>query len=146
VIHASKSKGAGPAIFRGEMPRKTHANRARAENLCKWQKQVTRPTAVDAEDNECMNLHPCLPNSHTHPNPDASSCRQDDITSDPELLDIIVALRGAARYANRSARYIDAYLKGLTGADAIWVNRKYRGHRTLPANILSEIKKANSTT
>jgi hypothetical protein len=31
-------------------------------------------------------------------------------------------------------------LKGLTGADAVWANRKYRGHRTLPANILSEIK------
>lgn len=53
-----------------------------------------------------------------------------------------------SRYANRSARYIDAYSKGLTGADAIWANRKYRGHRTLPANILSEIKKAqaNPTT
>jgi len=50
------------------------------------------------------------------------------------------------RYANRSARYMDAYAKGLTGADAIWANRKYRGHRTLPANILSEIKKANSTS
>jgi hypothetical protein len=45
------------------MPRKTHANRARAENLRKWQKQVTRPTAVDAEDNERMNLHPCPPSS-----------------------------------------------------------------------------------
>ena len=43
-------------------------------------------------------------------------------------------------------RYIDAYSKGLTGPDAIWANRKYRGHRTLPPNILSEIKKANSTS
>ena len=53
-----------------------------------------------------------------------------------------------SRYANRSARYIDAYSKGLTGADVIWANQKYRRHHTLPANILSEIKKAqvNPTT
>jgi hypothetical protein len=48
------------------------------------------------------------------------------------------------RYANRSARFIDAYSKGLTGADAVWANRKYHGHRILPASILAEVKKANS--
>lgn len=93
-MYDQQSEGAGRAIFQGEMPRKTHANRARAENLHKWQNQATKPTVEDVEDDGCVNLNPCLPSSHTLPNPDASSCRLDD--SDPELLDIIGALRGAA--------------------------------------------------
>ena len=40
-----------------------------------------------------------------------------------------------SRYANRSARFIDGYRKGLTGAEAAWANRKYHGHRTLPPDI-----------
>ncbi|KAF8225733.1 hypothetical protein L208DRAFT_413992 [Tricholoma matsutake] len=64
-----------------------------------------------------------------------------------ECLDDIPLLQ-IRRYANRSARFIDAYSKGLTGADAIWANQKYHGHRVLPASILAEVagKKANSTS
>ena len=35
-------------------------------------------------------------------------------------------------YANRSARFIDAYSQGLSRPEAAWANRKYHGHRTLP--------------
>ncbi|KZP16011.1 hypothetical protein FIBSPDRAFT_749359 [Athelia psychrophila] len=44
------------------------------------------------------------------------------------------------RFANRSARFISGYAQGLTGAEAVWANRKYHGHRTLPADIIREIK------
>jgi hypothetical protein len=45
-----------------------------------------------------------------------------------------------SRYANRSARFISAYSEGLSGAQAIWANRKYHGHRTLPPDMVLEIK------
>lgn len=45
-----------------------------------------------------------------------------------------------SRYANRAARFIDAYQQGLTGEEAVWANRKYHGHRMLPPNILAEVK------
>ena len=34
---------------------------------------------------------------------------------------------------------MDAYKKGLNGAQAVWANRKYHGHRVLPENILTEL-------
>ena len=34
---------------------------------------------------------------------------------------------------------MDAYRKGLTGAQAAWANKKYRGHRVLPEGILTEL-------
>ncbi|KAH8979874.1 hypothetical protein EDB92DRAFT_1806151, partial [Lactarius akahatsu] len=43
-------------------------------------------------------------------------------------------------YANCSARFIHAYGEGLTGAQAVWANRKYHGHRTLPPDMIKEIK------
>lgn len=74
------------------MPRKTHVNRARAENLHKGQKLVTNTTVEEVEDHDSIHLP-----LHAHPiGPEASSCQRNDITSDPELLDIIGALRGAA--------------------------------------------------
>ena len=36
---------------------------------------------------------------------------------------------------------MDGYTKGLTGADAVWVSWKYKGHQVLPPNILDEVKK-----
>ncbi|KAF7378024.1 hypothetical protein MSAN_00226300 [Mycena sanguinolenta] len=44
------------------------------------------------------------------------------------------------RYANRAARFISAYAQGLTGADLIWVNKPYRGHRILPPRMIAEVK------
>ena len=37
---------------------------------------------------------------------------------------------------------MDAYRRGLTGAQATWANRKYHGHRVLPNTILAELDKA----
>ena len=38
---------------------------------------------------------------------------------------------------------MDAYEKGLSGKQAAWVSKKYRGHRVLPETILNELEKAN---
>jgi hypothetical protein len=95
-MYDQQSKRAGTAVFQGKMPRKTHANHAQAENLHKWQSQVTKPTVKDIEDDNCINTNPCPPSAHAHQNADALSCQQDEITSDPELLDIIGVLRGTA--------------------------------------------------
>ncbi|KAF8517192.1 hypothetical protein BU17DRAFT_92115 [Hysterangium stoloniferum] len=51
-----------------------------------------------------------------------------------------VPLLQIQRYANRSARFIDAYAQGATGPIAVWANRTYHGHRTLPPKILSKLK------
>ncbi|TFK23540.1 hypothetical protein FA15DRAFT_745027 [Coprinopsis marcescibilis] len=43
-------------------------------------------------------------------------------------------------YANRAARFVDAYYQGLNGPEAVWVNKKYHGHRTIPPEIASKLK------
>ncbi|KIK72319.1 hypothetical protein PAXRUDRAFT_180899, partial [Paxillus rubicundulus Ve08.2h10] len=48
-----------------------------------------------------------------------------------------------ARYARRARRFMDAYCMGLTGRQAAWASKKYRGHRVLPNSILDELEKAN---
>ena len=44
------------------------------------------------------------------------------------------------RYANRSARFIHAYEEGLTGAQAVWANKRYHSHRTLLSDMIREVK------
>ena len=44
------------------------------------------------------------------------------------------------RYTNQLARFIDAYAQGATGPIAVWANRKYHGHRTLPPEIFNKLK------
>ncbi|KIJ34017.1 hypothetical protein M422DRAFT_182668, partial [Sphaerobolus stellatus SS14] len=39
-------------------------------------------------------------------------------------------------YANQSAKFMDAYSKGLNGLQAAWVARRYHGHWVLPENIM----------
>ncbi len=38
---------------------------------------------------------------------------------------------------------MDAYRKGLTGAQAAWAAKKYSGHRVLPHNILALFDQAH---
>jgi hypothetical protein len=38
---------------------------------------------------------------------------------------------------------MDAYRKGLTGTQAAWATKKYRGHRVIPNTILAELEKAH---
>ncbi|KIJ53938.1 hypothetical protein M422DRAFT_154139, partial [Sphaerobolus stellatus SS14] len=49
-------------------------------------------------------------------------------------------------YANRSAKFMDAYIKGLTGAQAAWAARKYHGHRVLPKNIMKQFDEAHNSS
>lgn len=46
------------------------------------------------------------------------------------------------RYANRAARFMDAYKRGLNGTQASWANRKFHGHRVLPNSIMEDLDKA----
>ncbi|KAG1812338.1 hypothetical protein DFJ58DRAFT_673776, partial [Suillus subalutaceus] len=50
-------------------------------------------------------------------------------------------------FATRSARFIDAYQKGLNGVRAAWAIKRYRGHcvRLLPPSIMQEFDDAHST-
>ncbi|PPQ68183.1 hypothetical protein CVT24_005070, partial [Panaeolus cyanescens] len=53
-----------------------------------------------------------------------------------------IPLETMRRFANRSARFIDAYSRGLNGRQAAWAARKYKGHRVLPESIMDELEKA----
>ncbi|KIK97120.1 hypothetical protein PAXRUDRAFT_136944, partial [Paxillus rubicundulus Ve08.2h10] len=46
-------------------------------------------------------------------------------------------------FATRSRRFMDAYLKGLSGKQAAWASKKYRGHRVLPESLMDDMDKAN---
>ncbi|KAF8315112.1 hypothetical protein DL93DRAFT_2136065 [Clavulina sp. PMI_390] len=50
-----------------------------------------------------------------------------------------VPLDSMRRFANRSRRYEDAYIKGLDGSEAAWASRRYHGHRGLPAEATKEM-------
>ena len=56
------------------------------------------------------------------------------------LSSLSLANTNPCRYANRSARFISAYIQGLSGADAAWANKKYHRHRTLPPEMVKEAK------
>ncbi|KAH9924418.1 uncharacterized protein B0H18DRAFT_877919, partial [Fomitopsis serialis] len=45
-------------------------------------------------------------------------------------------------YATRSRRFMDAYAKGLNGAQAAWAAKKYRSHRTLPNSLMEDLEAA----
>ncbi|KIM58662.1 hypothetical protein SCLCIDRAFT_16731 [Scleroderma citrinum Foug A] len=54
-----------------------------------------------------------------------------------------VPLDTMRRFATRSSRFMDTYLKGLDGRQAAWAIKRYRGHRILPASILEEFDAAH---
>ncbi|PSR82186.1 hypothetical protein PHLCEN_2v6109 [Hermanssonia centrifuga] len=53
-----------------------------------------------------------------------------------------VGLEQMRRYARRSRRFMDAYMKGLSGKQAAWAIKKYHGHRVVSENILEEVDAA----
>jgi len=55
----------------------------------------------------------------------------------PEALES-VSLEQIRKYARRSWRFIDAYRKGLTGISALYIVKKYKSHRRIPANASME--------
>ncbi len=44
------------------------------------------------------------------------------------------------RFANRSVHFIFAYHQGLSGAQAVWANKKYHGHCILPPDMIALMK------
>jgi hypothetical protein len=50
-----------------------------------------------------------------------------------------IPLKMMRKFATRSRRFMDAYDRGLNGMQAAWAARKYRGHRTLPLDIMEEL-------
>ena len=50
-------------------------------------------------------------------------------------------LKCLCRFVNRSTCFISAYCQGLSSAQAIWANQKYHGHRILPPEMVSFVKK-----
>ncbi|KAF8497980.1 hypothetical protein JB92DRAFT_2745074 [Gautieria morchelliformis] len=56
-----------------------------------------------------------------------------------QFLSFLSSLTLCHSYANRSARFIDAYQKGLTDSQAVWANQRYHGHCILPGTILEEL-------
>ncbi|KAG2153113.1 uncharacterized protein EDB93DRAFT_1249026 [Suillus bovinus] len=78
-------------------------------------------------------------------------CRMKDRSSSEEVLEqnIIesldaVPMESMQCFAMRSARFIDAYQKGLNGTQAAWAIKKYRGHRVLPQSIMEELDCLNT--
>ncbi|KAJ3796389.1 hypothetical protein GGU11DRAFT_757552 [Lentinula aff. detonsa] len=50
-----------------------------------------------------------------------------------------VPLVSMRRFATRSLHFADSYFHGLSGAEAAWANKKYRGHRTIPPDFRAEL-------
>ncbi|KIJ44951.1 hypothetical protein M422DRAFT_251574 [Sphaerobolus stellatus SS14] len=57
-----------------------------------------------------------------------------------------IPLQQIRRYAGRSAKFMDAYIKGLNGAQAAWAARKYHGHRVLPENVMAQFDEAHNVS
>jgi len=59
----------------------------------------------------------------------------------PEALDQI-PLALIRKFARKSARYMDAYRKGITGKAAEYAIRKYHSHRRVPMSIYNDLEEA----
>jgi transposase len=46
-----------------------------------------------------------------------------------------------SRYSRRSRRFTDAYHHGLTGRQAIWASKIYRGHRSMPTTLMEDMER-----
>ncbi|KAH9836462.1 uncharacterized protein C8Q71DRAFT_708123, partial [Rhodofomes roseus] len=53
-----------------------------------------------------------------------------------------VPLDSIRRFFVRSQRFMDAYRRGLSGKQAAWASKRYRGHRVLLQSILDELEEA----
>ncbi|KAK6993275.1 hypothetical protein R3P38DRAFT_2801000 [Favolaschia claudopus] len=53
-----------------------------------------------------------------------------------------VPLLSMRRFAIRSERFMYAYTVGLTGSEAVWAARRYRGHRTIPLRVMDDMEVA----
>ncbi|EPS93136.1 hypothetical protein FOMPIDRAFT_49824 [Fomitopsis schrenkii] len=53
-----------------------------------------------------------------------------------------IPVESIRRFFIRAHRFMDAYRRGLSGKQAAWASKKYRGHRVLPDSILNDLEKA----
>ncbi|KAJ7903895.1 hypothetical protein B0H13DRAFT_1460492, partial [Mycena leptocephala] len=65
-----------------------------------------------------------------------SSSKEEDLERNMNAALDAVPLKSMRKFARRSDRFMDAYRKGLDGVQAVWASKRYRGHRTLPKNIM----------
>ncbi|KAI0075710.1 hypothetical protein K474DRAFT_1676184 [Panus rudis PR-1116 ss-1] len=56
------------------------------------------------------------------------SSAKDDLARNVTLALDMVSLKQIRRFTDRSLRFMDAYRRGLTGRQATWACKKYRGH------------------
>ena len=68
----------------------------------------------------------------------------DDLDQEANLLTAHdqVPLASIRRFATRSSRFADSYFNGLSGAEAAWVCKKYRGHGMLPRSFKADLEAA----
>ncbi|KAF8833299.1 hypothetical protein BDN67DRAFT_992864 [Paxillus ammoniavirescens] len=71
------------------------------------------------------------------------SAKEDDLEQNVVEALASVSIEQMRRYARRSQRFMDAYCRGLSGQQAAWASKKYRGHCVLPNSILEDLEKAN---
>ncbi|KAI9001536.1 hypothetical protein BD414DRAFT_398251, partial [Trametes punicea] len=50
-----------------------------------------------------------------------------------------VPLKSMRQFYTWSLHFADAYTKGLSGKQATWVSKKYRGHRVIPESIFNKL-------
>jgi len=69
-----------------------------------------------------------------------SSCEEDLESNTLQSLGSI-PLPMMRKFATHSQWFMDAYKHGLSGRQAVWAEKKYRGHQVLLLNILEELEK-----
>ena len=73
--------------------------------------------------------------------PSQSARSMADLYSHASQLTLVdTAIPDIFRCSNHSARFTNAYRKGLTGTQAVRSNRKYHGHQTLPPGANDSIE------
>ncbi|KAJ7084721.1 hypothetical protein C8R44DRAFT_529550, partial [Mycena epipterygia] len=70
-----------------------------------------------------------------------SSSKEEDLERNMNAALDAVPLESMQRFSTRSERFMDAYRKGLSGDQAAWAGKRYRGHRVLPKNIMALFNK-----
>ncbi|CAK5270275.1 unnamed protein product [Mycena citricolor] len=68
------------------------------------------------------------------------STKEADLTRNVNEALESVPLESMQRFVTCSSRFADAYFHGLNRAEAAWTNKRYRGHRTLPADYLRDVE------
>lgn len=109
-----------------------HANDLLEEGFFMLEEDLGSDSEDEIEDEELED------ESIDKPVTDADIVAFTQILAEAQLAAVLIF--NLPRYANRSARLIDAYAQGVSGPIAAWANRKYHGHRILPPEILTQLK------